>query len=196
MNLDDVQNLSQTLGEIPDDRPDWLKATCLAPDWKYYRLLHEVAKRMTPLRAIEIGTDRAGGAAHLAYANAKGNVITIDIDPEATARAMGLPVSNVLAILGGSMQVADRVAAFGPFDICFIDANHELQSAYPEYARYRQMVKQDGLIFFDDVDDRGLFPTMIDFWDMIADPKTLLPGMHYSGFGVCQVKHEIVPPPL
>ncbi|MFA4971567.1 MAG: class I SAM-dependent methyltransferase [bacterium] len=158
--------------------------------WLYYRFFHEFIQRHGPARVVDIGTHMAGSAVHLACGNPQGHVYTMDPDPNSKNCVALLPVKNITAFTGTSMALADQIRRFGPFDIAVIDGEHHINHMYPEYVCYRSMVKDGGLIFFDDV-NYDQFPSMRIAWDLIPDPKALLPTLHFSGFGVCKVDHSI-----
>ena len=185
-----------------DDRPDWLKDMPSARDNTalYYQFLYHLCRSPEPLNVLEIGTYKGTSAAHMAYgmvvSGNGGGVTTLDIDPEArrlaytVAAERNLPIHAMLADSSSPDALAHaRMAA--PFDVLFIDSIHNFSQAYDEYQRYRDLVKDDGYIFFDDT---SLGAEMQALWDFIADPKIKLDLLHYTGFGAA-LKSPVVKVP-
>lgn len=196
MDLAFIAELAEKIATIPDTRPDWMRSTCMGEEgWLYYRFFHEFIQKHGPAKVVDIGTHAAGSAAHLAYMNPQGHVYTMDPNPNSVNCAASLPVQNITAFTGTSIEMADTIRKYAPFDICCIDGEHHIDHMYPEYVCYRSMMKEGGLMFFDDV-DYYQFPTMRTAWDLIPDEKLLLPTLHFSGFGVCKVSHAVYAPPL
>lgn len=184
MNLDNIVKLALSIPDRSDRRLLWLQSMPSAMDNTalYYRFFHEMVLEYEPLQVVEVGTYLGSSAAHLAYRN-RGTVVTVDVDPLATDRAIELDLPNLRPITGDSMEAVDKVREFGPFDVCFIDTKHSFRQAYSEYATYRELVRDGGLIFFDDIELGEEMPVL---WDMIQEPKRSLKVLHYTGFGVVQ----------
>jgi predicted O-methyltransferase YrrM len=99
----------------------------------------------------------------------------------------------VRAIYGDSATVVDAARGHGPYDLLYIDALHDFNHAYGEYVLYREFVVDGGMIFFDDLDLDMATGDMQILWDHVVDPKSKLPGLHVTGFGVA-VKDPAVRP--
>jgi predicted O-methyltransferase YrrM len=66
-----------------------------------------------------------------------------------------------------------------PFDILFIDTDHTLEQATFEYATYAPLVRNGGIILFDDIHMND----MTAFWNTITARKIELNHLHCTGFG-------------
>jgi hypothetical protein len=193
--------IAQSLPGLADDRPDWLRALRDAchPDCLYYRFLYELAKQFAPIDCIEVGTFVGTSAAHLAAAN-RGYVVTLDIQPDAKVRADAIGLSNLYARTAEAKQWAsDTKATIGQdrtmFDVAYIDGLHNFSQTYAEYTLYRRLVRDGGLMIFDDV---GLVmdgDEMEVFWALVQEPKVRLDYLHSTGFGIVQKQGIAVPDP-
>jgi predicted O-methyltransferase YrrM len=194
MNLDSIVHLASSIPTRPDKRLMWLQSMPSAMDDTalYYRFFHEMVLEYEPLRIVEVGTYLGSSAAHLAYNN-RGVVVTIDVNRDATARAKALDLDNLRPITADSMKVIDKVREMGPFDVCFIDTEHNFRQAYGEYVAYRELVRDGGMIFFDDIELGHEMPVL---WNMIPEAKRSLKVLHYTGFGVVQKDNKVYVPPL
>lgn len=190
------ETILELVGMVEEGRivcPPWVKQLVGSyhEGRPYYMLMYAMAQDLAPARIIEIGTDKAAGTMVLAH-NPVNEVITVDIDPACQGHVDSLPSTNVTFILGDSLKVADRIAAeFAPFDLLLIDAEHNCESMYQEYHRYRSMVRPGGIILFDDI---SLSASMSNAWDLVLDPKVSLPKMHSSGFGAAIKDDSVVVP--
>lgn len=208
-NVNEIILLATELaaGGIVDDRPDWLRAMPSASDNTalYYPFLYQLMRRlpakppMHQLLVLEIGTYLATSAAHMAYGaqlSEGAQIVTVDIDENAVCHADAIAVEHGLPLLAyrhdASARDAQKALVHGaPYDILFIDANHDFISAYGQYAVLRSLVRDGGLIFFDDIE---LNPEMRAAWEFIPEKKYTLNALHYTGFGVV-VKDSTIPVP-
>lgn len=198
--LDQIRALADGILGIPDDRPRWMIDLSSANDEgqtqfaRYYRFFYEFVKSCKPENVLEIGTYHGTSAAHLAYADPSCKVVTMDIEPSSIAMiekiAMDHNLNNVTTITGDSFRIFSNAERFGPYDVLFIDAVHDFVHCYGEYLLYRPLVREGGIIFFDDI---HLGSEMDAAWDLIADPKIELPTLHYTGFGACKVDSTVTP---
>ena len=190
MDLDAIKQLAALITTIPDSRPEWLKALPSAMEegitqfGRYYRFFWEIAKRWAPERVLEIGTYKGSSIAHFAAGNPKGKCVTVDIEADSARLASEFKLPNLLPITANSAEAVDRCKILSPYDILFIDGQHDFNHCYGEYVLYRPLVKQGGLIFFDDI---HVHPEMEVAWEYIIDPKAEINNLHWTGFGVCQV---------
>lgn len=200
--LDQIRALADGILGIPDDRPEWMVGLSSANDEqqtqfaRYYRFFHEFVKSCKPENVLEIGTYHGTSAAHLAYADPYCKIVTMDIDASSIDRieriASDRNLGNITTLTGDSFRILSEAEKFGPFDVLFIDAVHDFVHCYGEYLLYRPLVRDGGIIFFDDI---HLGSEMDSAWGMIADPKVELPTLHYTGFGACKVDISITPRP-
>lgn len=181
--LDEVRTFAMEYSLSPDGRPDWLKSIDRDPTSVYYRFFYEFARAFRPRTIFEIGTCEGLSAAHLAAGNPDGTVITLDIKPEAKRLADALLIPNLVSIVCHSVEAPNRLKWVPPIDLLFVDGNHAFDDAYGEYVAYRPFVRDGGLIFFDDI---SINDDMQRLWNAVSDPKTVLAGLHYTGFGVAE----------
>lgn len=197
ITLEEARELAKRLDISPDERCEMLQAQC-PRTWKvryglYYDFFYALSKLLGNARLVEIGTYNGVSAGHFAAGSGACSVVTIDITPVCARIIEQLPFPNITAITGDSLEVADQVAALGPYDVAFIDGTHDKEPIYREYCRYRQMLKPGGLMFFDDI-DHWEYPGAREAWLLVRDPKVELPELHFSGFGVCAVDPAIEVP--
>ncbi len=102
-------------------------------------LLHFLASAAGARRLVEVGTLAGYSACWLARALPEGGTLhTVEFDPRhaAVARAnvarAGL-AAKVTVHEGAGLAVLPKLETFGPFDLCFIDAD---KGGYPAYARW------------------------------------------------------------
>jgi predicted O-methyltransferase YrrM len=195
-HLEELYNLSKGLENMPDDRPEWLKLLSerTEPKELYYRFLYELCKRRYPRPefVVEIGTYVGVSAAHMAVH--AGRVLTIDINPDAAKQVQAIPLKNIEAVTSDSMYFLERLAGYPKADLLFIDGNHTFNQAYGEYRAYRDHVKDDGLILFDDVALPMKTNEMEVFWEFVVDPRTRLDNLHRTGYGVARKDDRIIAP--
>lgn len=186
LDLEFLKNAVDWIVTTKDKRPERLKAMPATSDDLYYRLLYAIGEHAAPLRIVEIGTYVGASAAHFAIGNQGGEVVTIDINPDAKRQADRLGIPNLLAIHADSAAVLPAlraaVAEHGLFDVCYVDGLHNFNQAYGEYTLYRPLVKDGGLFLFDDV---ALDIEMETFWEYVVDPKMRFDVLHRTGFGAC-----------
>lgn len=178
----------------PDSRPGWLRdmagednrAAC------YYPFFYQLCKTRGPLKVLEIGTYRGVSIAHFAEGSRAGGhdvvAVTVDIDAD-SARIVNENLVegqklNIVPITISSMFGVPLVEPYAPFDVLFIDSLHNFNQAYGEYFLYRPLVKDGGIILFDDISlDATSTKEMQVLWEFVPDAKVRLDMLHYSGFG-------------
>jgi RimJ/RimL family protein N-acetyltransferase len=192
-SLKRVREICDTYRAAEDLRPRWLRDLDLDPTSVYYRFLFECSRTLRPAVVFEIGTCEGKSAAHLAAGNPDGLVITLDVRPTARTHVENLRLPNLVFLQSDSMDAPRNLRHMPKIDLLFIDGDHRFDQVYAEYALYRPHVKDDGLIFFDDIDISG---EMRRLWAAIPDPKESLPALHYTGFGVAARSAAIAPLPL
>jgi len=178
--LADLVSLAADLVRREDSRPEFLKPLQPDPNVQLHRFLFELAREFKPHISLEIGTCAGAGAAHIATGYPEGTVITIDIDPKAKKAVEGLWIPNVLALVGDSIEVLDRLKWSPSIRMLFIDGDHTYRQAHAEYVGFRSSVVPGGLMLFDDI---LLNHEMREFWGSVKDPKVELNNLHFSGFG-------------
>jgi len=148
----------------------------------YYDLLYWVSKRTRPTLTVELGTCTGGSTSNLA-ARSIGKVVSIDIELRPDARERLAAFENLEQIQADTRdpEVAKTVAAKGPIDLLFIDTEHSADQVSAELDFFGPLVRQGGLMFFDDI---RINPGMSAWWDALPEEKLELPDMHWSGFGV------------
>lgn len=166
------------------------------PTCRYYGFLYQVADRCGPLDVVEIGTYVGTSAAHLASSNYRavgddefrGQITTIDINPDAKRQVDALGFPNIIAMTGDSLSEGILGALAGrKFDILYVDGLHNFSQAYREYFYYRHMVREGGLMIFDDVGLEMDGDEMNVLWDAIPEPKQRLDHLHpNTGFGIVE----------
>lgn len=192
-SLDALGQLAAEVMAGLDRRGPWLEGLRDAHE-PYYRFLHELVLRLHPLTILEIGTYVGVSAAHMAYDNHGGRVVTVDINPDAKRWADLLRLPNLLALTSNSSQAVPLVEGYGPFDVLYIDGLHNFNQTYGEYVLYRPLVREGGLIIFDDVALPMATNEMEVFWRFVTDPKLRVDALHHTGFGVA-IKTGAPPPP-
>jgi predicted O-methyltransferase YrrM len=142
----------EVLRAIREDTPkQGLPPISVGPDEG--RLLHFLASAGKSRRIVEVGTLAGYSACWLARAlPADGVLHTVEYDPRhaAVARAniarAGLS-AKVTVHEGPGAQVLPTLERFGPFDLCFIDAD---KGGYPDYARWAaKNLRSGGLVICD-----------------------------------------------
>lgn len=175
------------------------------PITAYYRFLALLSEglelELNDLRCLEIGTYQGSSAAHLAASGA--TVVTIDVNPDAARLARALAVAQNLRItpitansgfvLGDPVEAA-KIRALAPYDILYIDGDHTFNSAYGDYTHFWPLVREGGVIVFDDIELDMAGDEMRVFWDRVVDPKVKLNALHETGFGAA-IRGRVPPPP-
>jgi caffeoyl-CoA O-methyltransferase len=142
----------ETLRSIREETPkQGLPPISVGPDEG--RLLHFLASACGARRIVEVGTLAGYSACWLARAlPADGALHTVEYDPRhaAVARAnlarAGL-AGKVTVHEGAGAAVLPVLEKFGPFDLCFIDAD---KAGYPAYARWAaRNLRPGGLVVCD-----------------------------------------------
>jgi predicted O-methyltransferase YrrM len=196
-DLDEAVRVARSLDEIPDTRPRWLLDLPHAndPAARYFRALYEIARALGPKAVLEIGTDRGWSAAAMAAGSEECRLVTLDINPESADFVARLPTRNITALTLNSGVAFEHVLRFAPFDWLFVDGNHTFNQAFGEYALYRPLVRDGGLILFDDVGLQMAGDEMGVLWEIIIDRKERLDHLHHTGFGICEVQKALTLPP-
>jgi len=168
----------------------------------YYRFLRHLANAMNARACLEIGTYRGSSAVHLAI-DSDASVVTIDLNPDAQRCVdelvvrFGLDIVPITANSGFVLQdpaEAAKIRALAPFDILYIDGDHTFNSAYGDYTTFWPLVREGGVIVFDDITLPMDGQEMHVFWDHVVDPKVELPWLHETGFGAA-IRGKLPPPP-
>jgi caffeoyl-CoA O-methyltransferase len=117
------------------------------------KLLGLLLRMIGARKAVELGTLAGYSAIHIARALGEGGKLyTVEIDPEharvarANIEAAGLG-DRVDVRVGGGVEVLRELAALGPFDAVFLDADKE---GYPHYAAWAaRHLRSGGLLLAD-----------------------------------------------
>lgn len=189
--LSDLVMLANEFLLIPDDRPEWLKNLPSARDedmtqfGRYYRFFWEFVKRQQPETVLEVGTYYGSSIAHFAAAGNKPSCVTIDINLEAARHVSAFGLKNIMTLIGNSSDMVKMSAHLHwQYDVLFIDAFHDFKNCYQEYLNYRPLLREGGIIFFDDV---AMDAEMKLAFELVGDPKVELPTLHWTGFGAAKV---------
>lgn len=196
-SLDAVSGLAAEVARTPDDRPGGLTVLRDAthPTTLYYRFLYELCRRHTPLAVLEIGTYCGVSAAHMAWGNPQGSVVTVDIQSDAKVQVDRIGLPNVFAITHDSSRARPLLDG-RMFDLIYIDGWHDFNQTYGEYVLFRDLLRDGGLMIFDDVGLPMAGDEMNVFWEFVVDPKVRLDYLHpNTGFGVMQKDPAVTPPP-
>lgn len=117
------------------------------------KLLSLLAQLSGAKRAVEIGTLAGYSAIHLARGLGVGGVLhTLELEPRhaeiarANIAAAGLD-ARVVVHLGSAAEILPTLAAEGPFDLVFLDAD---KAGYPDYASWAaDNLRAGGLLIAD-----------------------------------------------
>lgn len=166
-------------------------------DYQYCTLLMEHAKECK--YALEIGSSIGISARHIAEGLPEdGLLICVDncvsVDSK-TFHNIEKYKKNIRCIEKHSGYAFDEVTKLldgNKLDMLFIDATHQFNFAYAEYLRYRELVKDGGYIFWDDL---KLHPQMEYIWKNIVEYKHRDDRLHWTGFGWNIKEDDITPIP-
>ena len=117
------------------------------------RILHFLVTVIGAKKVVEVGTLAGYSAAWMARALPEGGRLdTIEYDPKHAAvakdnlRKAGVAAKATVHVGAGS-AVLPTLEKFGPYDLCFIDAD---KPGYPDYARWAvKNVRSGGLVICD-----------------------------------------------
>jgi predicted O-methyltransferase YrrM len=151
-----VDERHERMPELVRDIPGWLRDEDVL---KLYEL-----GRLTPGPVLEVGSYRGKSAVVLASAiraaGAATRLVSIDIDPEATADARRAVrdhgLGELVTFVRGSLHAFRRnFPEFRP-SLVFLDGDHSLEGVRSDLALLRPMVPDGGLVLFHDyLDDRN-----------------------------------------
>jgi caffeoyl-CoA O-methyltransferase len=117
------------------------------------KLLGLLMRMIDARRVVELGTLAGYSAVHIARALGEGGKLyTVEIDPRhaavAQANLAAASVADRVEIkIGGGVEVLRELAALGPFDAVFLDADKE---GYPHYAAWAaRHLRRGGLLLAD-----------------------------------------------
>lgn len=146
----------------------------------YYSFLYLLAKAAQPSLIVELGTGReARSAVHFALGAPNALVVGVDFEPPTF-----IPYPNIRWYKGNTLDAAifNTIGMIAKFiDILFIDSEHTTHQALSEYKLYAPLVREGGIILFDDINVSG----MEGLWSQIPEPKFTHDGLHPpQGFGI------------
>ena len=164
-------------------------------DYQYCTLLMEHAKECK--YALEIGSSIGISARHTAEGLPEdGLLICVDncisVDSKVFNKIADYKKNIVCLEMnsGVAFEEVQRQLSGNKLDMLFIDATHDFNWAYGEYLRYRVLVRDGGIIFWDDL---KLHPQMEYIWDNLLEPKFRHDELHWTGFGY-SIKDDSVKP--
>lgn len=123
--------------------------------WELDRLL-EIVEARWPARILEVGVFHGGTLWHWLQ---MGDVVAVDdtcyeaADWYEWAREQ----DRGLTLIQGDCHhpdVVEQIRQLGPYDFCFIDADHTYQSVRADWDNYGPMVKPGGLVGLHDITPR------------------------------------------
>lgn len=108
----------------------------------------------TPPKVLEIGYYEGGTAIFFdnLINNVHGLIVSID-NGKATPLTPVHTISKLVIIKDDSHNVSalKKASEYEPYDILFIDGDHEKNAAYLDYIMYKDIVRSGGLIIFHDI---------------------------------------------
>ncbi|MBI5631634.1 MAG: O-methyltransferase [Elusimicrobia bacterium] len=153
------------------------------------QILHFLVQACSAVKAVEIGTLAGYSACWIAQALPEnGALYTLEFNPKHAAaareniRKAGLN-SKISVEEGAALELLPALAAQGPFDFCFIDAD---KVNYPSYLRWAvENVRPGGIVAGDNAylfgklhlapkdagEDAAGVPAMREFLKLMADPQ-------------------------
>jgi len=173
------------------------------PTCRYYTFLYELVSVLAPIDIIEIGTYVGTSAAHLTVPNYQtvgdtllhGQVITVDNNPDAKrcvdeiVGTFGLG-QRLRSVIADSHAAVDDVADLlggEKVDLLYVDGGHTFDRVWGEYVSYRDLVRDGGLMIFDDVGLAMDGDEMEVFWEAVPERKQRLDHLHPNvGFGIVE----------
>lgn len=115
--------------------------------------------------ALEIGL--SFGGTHLLFASCFERVVSVEKEPERVTQFLGLGRKRLDdMVLTGTMadgRVRAAISALSPFDLLFIDADHEYAAVMSNYLACRPYLAPGALIAFHDAARRGPGYGVADF---------------------------------
>lgn len=214
MNLEQLTALAElsrkdikTGDEYADRRHSWVydpanrnEAMWWGTPQPYYVFLYHVAKVFSGGVALEIGTHKGIGFAHLAAgAKASGDpkswTIGIDKDNYSEAQEVAKVYKNCKFLNGLSndpviMDQVQAVCTTNKIDIkiLFIDATHTFDWVYEEIKAYRSMFADEIVMIFDDIIRADNNTKLPECFESLPGQKLLFPGLHVDnaiGVSLC-----------
>lgn len=136
-------------------------------EWEFVKLL-EIYKQAKPQRVLEVGTYFGGTLWHFIQNAVRGTKIVSCDTFKVGADNRGLFAQwarerevDLRLIAGDSTKVetVEAVRAEGPFDFCFIDADHFYDPVLSDWTNYGAMVVPGGIVAFHDIwEDKDAHP--------------------------------------
>jgi len=129
--------------------------SCPGVEAHYYRFFYRLTELMRPELTVELGTHSGISAACLAAGNPEGLVITIN-NKDQFQRECIRP--NIIPMIQDSLILPKLDKKI---NILFVDTDHNGKRCMEEYKLYKDLMAENGIIFFDDI---YLFECMREFW--------------------------------
>jgi cephalosporin hydroxylase len=161
----------------------------LRQDAEEFSKFLELAKRENVRSYLEIGCRFGGSLWRMASAlPIRSRIVGVDLPQDRASKLMlKTRIESIKRawdahlIIGDSADpvVIEKVRALGPFDLCFIDGNHEADHVWADWHNYGGMAR---LVAFHDISRRNFEPQLEipEIWNKIK-----------GGFPALEIKHSV-----
>lgn len=168
--------------------------------------LLELLAEHKPERVVEIGADRGGTLFAWSQLPGPPRVLAVDLPTGQFRAHTGLPALHGADLVIGDSRARSTVREVAAWldgqqaDVLFIDADHTYQGVSADFANYRPLVRDGGLVVFHDVLIHPHFAVGVSrLWEEI---KTRWPSreiisepLSWGGIGVLTYSAEPLPRP-
>jgi cephalosporin hydroxylase len=156
-------------------------------EWELQQLV-SVVEWLEPVRVLEVGAMYGGSLRRWMELPSGQEVVVVDDEMrrEDEWHTWAAAQYVLLDTVRGSSQdaaVIERVRELGPYDFCFIDADHTYESVSADWQNFSPLV-EDGIVAFHDIIERPGYGVS-RLWQEI----TSVPGTRYI-----EIHHNAVPP--
>jgi len=169
--------------------------------------LYGLVRARKPARIVEMGTNVGISSAYLAGAQraagvASPRLVTLEGHTERveTARAMHqrLGLDHVEYVAGNFSDTFEKtLAEHGPFDLAFLDGDHQFEPTLRYFERVLEHVSEDALLVFDDI---HWSPGMDRAWSRIRRDERVRFALDVGRMGLCALggprSRRFAPPSL
>ena len=106
------------------------------------------------------------------FFNFNGIIVVDDLGDERNGMTFkaNMMHKNMTMVCGDStsQRIIDHVNKLGPYDLIFIDANHNYEYVKKDFNNYKQFLSEKGVIGFHDIDNPD-FPGVLQFWNELKE---------------------------
>lgn len=139
-------------------------------------------KDLKPMKYLEIGSYAGESLFYLSQVFPRGSTITlIDLGDNKVARSILEPTIEFLSkeyghkitLLSGlsdDKEILEKVSKEAPYDMVFIDANHDFEWAFKDYMNYRDKVRW---VAFHDISEFNIYKTKVKYGRELANAAHL-----------------------